>query len=116
MKKANVFIKKRYVFTIILVLMLVAAYITNPTIDKYIKVSPIGHYMKSTNRQGRLTFAEGKIGKAIVKIERVNFYIFSTYTPFFYVEPGATDLGVFGHFIRISDGQFDYPWWLELFD
>lgn len=35
---------------------------------------------------------------------------------FFYVEPGAVHLGMFGHFFQISKGEFDYPRWLELFD
>jgi hypothetical protein len=84
--------------------------------DNYIKFSSMGHYMQSKTVKGYITVAEGKAGNAIVKIERVNFYIFSTYTPFIYVESDVTHLGVFGHFIRISEGQFDYPRWLELFD
>jgi hypothetical protein len=116
MKKAGFSIRKRYVFIIILVPILIAAYITNPTMDNYIKFSSMGHYMQSKTVKGHITVAEGKAGNAIVKIERVNFYIFSTYTPFIYVESGLTHLGAFGHFIRISDGQFDYPRWLELFD
>ncbi|MGD6832319.1 hypothetical protein ACQCT5_09150 [Sutcliffiella halmapala] len=45
-------------------------------------------------------------------IERINFFIFSTYTPVVYLEKGITHLGIMGRFIRISDGQFDYPFWL----
>jgi hypothetical protein len=49
-------------------------------------------------------------------IERINFFIFSTYIPVVYSEKGITHLGIMGKFIQISDGQFDYPVWLELFD
>lgn len=51
-----------------------------------------------------------------VEIERVNFYLFSTYTPIVGFEHGVTHLGIYGSFFPISDGQFDYPGWLELFN
>ena len=50
-----------------------------------------------------------------VELERINFIVFSTYTPFVHSENGITHLGVFGVFIQISDGQFDYPKWMNLF-
>jgi hypothetical protein len=116
MKKVGFFTKKRYVFIMLIVLVIIGAYITNPTMEDYIEFSPMGRNIQSTTVKGHITVAEGKSVKAKVKIERINFYIFSTYTPFIYMENGMTHLGVFGHFIQISDGQFDYPRWLELFD
>ena len=50
------------------------------------------------------------------KLERINFFVFSTYTPVFQYEKGITHLGIMGTFIQISDGQFDYPFWLEFFN
>ncbi|KAA0543123.1 hypothetical protein FZW96_21000 [Bacillus sp. BGMRC 2118] len=66
-------------------------------------------------------FFESKVGEPIslspkLEIERINFFVFSTYTPAFVNhEHGITHLGVFNHFIPISDGQYDYPVWLEPF-
>ncbi|MBY6038299.1 DUF4359 domain-containing protein [Fictibacillus nanhaiensis] len=53
--------------------------------------------------------------KKYYKLERIDFYFFSTYTTFIANENGITHLGILGQFFRISDGQFDYPKWLELF-
>jgi hypothetical protein len=61
-------------------------------------------------------FGEPPISDLPVEIERVDFVIFSTYTPIVAFEHGITHLGIGGIFLQISDGQFDYPWWLELFN
>ncbi|GAA0342995.1 hypothetical protein GCM10008967_36840 [Bacillus carboniphilus] len=65
-------------------------------------------------------FSTDKYGEAPtdlpLEIERVNFFLFSTYTPVIASEHGITHLGIVGQFFQISDGQFDYPWWLELFN
>lgn len=60
--------------------------------------------------------ASGVSTPETVKIERINFFVFSTYTPMMYEESGTTHLGVLGQFVQISDGQFDYPEWLNLFN
>jgi hypothetical protein len=99
--------KKRYIIISLSLLMIIIALLTNPTKEDYISFR---------NKQGAFIHVYDKAGNKVIKLERVNFYIFSTYTPFIYVEPGMTHLGMFGHFFQISDGQFDYPSWLELFD
>lgn len=67
-----------------------------------------------------IEFSERETGIEIppaIKVERINFYLFSTYAP---VGPldhyGKVHLGVAGKFFPISDGQYDYPWWLTLFN
>ncbi|WP_163102401.1 hypothetical protein [Peribacillus alkalitolerans] len=78
-------------------------YFTNPTLQKY------------------KWFSENKYGEIPnnpelpMEIERINFLLFSTFTPIIGLEAGITHLGIMGQFIQISDGQFDYPVWLELF-
>ncbi|TMU87261.1 hypothetical protein FGG79_03790 [Bacillus sp. BHET2] len=90
-------IKKRYILTIILFGI---AILTNPKKDEYIQ------------------FTEETIGEPAidVEVEQINFVIFSSYTPIIFGEHGITHLGIFGQFIQISEGQFDYPAWLELFN
>lgn len=97
---------KRNIFVAFSVLIIILALFTNPTKEDY---------MQFTNWQDEQLVVEGN-GHIQVKIERVNFYVFSTYTSIVHIEHGVTHLGVFGHFIRISNGQFHYPRWLELFD
>ncbi|WP_064092173.1 hypothetical protein [Rossellomorea aquimaris] len=93
--------RHQYVLVFFLFILLFTAIITNPSKDDYIQ------------------FSEESIGQpnpAGLEIERINFYFFSAYTPVFFDEYGVSYLGLFGKFIRISDGQFDYPWWLEFFN
>lgn len=66
-------------------------------------------------------FAEEKYGtppetNLPIDLESINFFVFSAYTPVVAEEYGNTHLGIMGNFIQISDGQFDYPWWLEPFN
>lgn len=93
-------IRMRYMVGAMLFLLLFVSIITNPSKQDYL--------LFSEKQSGVPTPAE-------VEIERINFYLFSTYTPFVVYENGITHLGIFGNFIQISDGQFDYPWWLEFF-
>lgn len=89
---------KRFIFTFILLIVLGIAIITNPTQKEYKQ------------------FTEKAIGEtpSDIEVEHINFYIFSAYTPVAFGEHGITYLGIFGQFIQISEGQFDYPIWLEL--
>lgn len=93
-------IKKRYLSSALLLLLILVSIATNPTKREYIQFN--GWEQMPPNIH--------------VEIERVNFFIFSTYTPIVAHEHGRTYLGVFGDFYQISDGQFDYPWWLEFFN
>lgn len=43
-----------------------------------------------------------------VGLEKINFLFFSLYTPVVATEHGITHLGILGHFVQISEGQFDY--------
>lgn len=77
--------------------------VTNPTTQDYID------------------FIEQENGTPIpanVDIERINFFLFSTYAPKFNLtgEYGIVYLGIMGQFFKISQGQYDYPWWLDLFN
>lgn len=94
---------KRRISMLIFVVLVGFLFFTNPTEKDY-------HL-----------YSEKKYGKPPTlnlptELERVNFIIFSTYTPKFAFENGITHLGIMGHFFQISDGQFDYPWWLEFFN
>ncbi|MFS1513747.1 hypothetical protein VQL36_15085 [Chengkuizengella sp. SCS-71B] len=93
---------------IVVVMMIVLLILTNPNLEDYKK------YM--AQEEERLGITVPKTPKII--IEHINFYLFSTYTPFVEVidENGVTHLGIFGKFFKVSDGQFDYPWWLEPFN
>ncbi|BCB02567.1 hypothetical protein [Bacillus sp. KH172YL63] len=76
------------------------AFLTNPSPTEY------HQYMKQSAGEDKPTEFQ---------VEHVNFYMFSAYTPIAYGEYGITHIGVFGRFFPISDGQFDYPVWLEPF-
>ena len=78
----------------LLVLIFILSIATNPTKQEYLQF-----------------IGQEEIPESIhIQLEEVNFFIFSTYTPFVAHESGITHLGIFGHFYQISDGQFDYPW------
>lgn len=66
--------KKRYIFGGLFILVIVIALLTNPTKEDY---------MGFRNKQGVFLNVYDKAGNTVVKIQRVNFYVFSTYTPFF---------------------------------
>jgi hypothetical protein len=96
-------LKRSLIPILFLLPLIVLAVLTNPKNQDYIQ------------------FTEAKTGEPFpntkaVEIERVNFYAFSTYTPMVRNESGMTHLGIFGNFYQISEGQYDYPLWLELFN
>ncbi len=97
-------VKKRYIIGALLVFFIILSIVTNPTEEDYII---------HTNFEEQF---EEYIDKGIVEIERKNFYLFSTYAPKFIVEYGIVYLGFMGNFYQISEGQFDYPWWLGFFN
>jgi hypothetical protein len=93
-------VRKKYVVISLLFLIILISIVTNPTKQDYLK------------------FSEEQTGAhtpTILEIERINFFIFSTYTPIVHHEHGITHLGLFKNFFQISNGQFDYSWWLEFF-
>ncbi|MCG1023584.1 hypothetical protein [Sutcliffiella horikoshii] len=63
-------------------------------------------YLEMFDNSYKQTLSEG----LEVEIKRVNFYLFSTYTPIIGSEPGVTHLEIYGSLFPISGGQFDYPW------
>jgi hypothetical protein len=97
--------KKLKIAGIIITVLAVLCYITNPTLEDYV------------------AFSEEKFGPVPkdlpfeVENERINFYLFSTYAPKIPMDHyGIVHLGMMGMFIPISEGQYDYPWWLEYFN
>jgi hypothetical protein len=94
--------KKKIVIPSILLILIILAMISNPTKDAY------------------LTFSEKETGVATpeeVEIEHINFVLFSTFAPKGPMDHyGIVHLGLYGQFFQISEGQFDYPWWLEFFN
>ncbi len=91
--------RKRYYIGGLLILFMILAVVTNPTTQDYID------------------FIEEQSGTPIplnIDIERNNFFIFSTYAPKIIStgEYGTVHLGFMGKFFKISQGQYDYPWWL----
>lgn len=88
-----------------LIVLVILCYFTNPTIEDYVAFSEeeFGPVPKD------LTFE--------FENERINFYLFSTFAPKLPLDNyGIVHLGILGIFFPISDGQFDYPWWLEFFN
>jgi hypothetical protein len=95
-------IKKSYLITFLLGILIIFSILTNPTEKDYLLFS---------------VEATGLPTPSNVEIEGINFYLFSTYAP---VAPmdhyGIVHLGFMGEFFQISEGQYDYPWWLEFFN
>ncbi|WP_254660762.1 hypothetical protein [Bacillus sp. FJAT-27225] len=81
-------------------ILLLLCILTNPSTKEYVAFS--GNQPKNLELR--------------VKIDRTNFFLFSTYAPKIVAtdEYGMVHLGVLGRFYQVSDGQYDYPWWLEL--
>lgn len=92
-------VKKRTLISAILLLIIIIFISTNPTKKDYL-----------------LYQDWEEISSPHFQIERKNFYLFSTYTPIVAHEYGMTHLGLMGNFYQISEGQFDYPWWLNFFN
>lgn len=112
--------KKKYVICVFFVLIIILALVTNPNKESYMQFwkNQFGEELSLVGEDaGFIQYLEVDMeGSIPYKVERINFFIFSTYTAMVYVERGVTHLGVFGNFIRISEGQFDYPWWLKVFN
>ncbi|WP_430787340.1 hypothetical protein VBD025_16190 [Virgibacillus flavescens] len=100
--------KKRYVICALFILLIFLSIVTNPSKRDYI------NFVDFNEEKLEASFSDN----VDLEVERINFLLFSTYSV---IEVrtdshSAVDLGFMGHFFRISDGQYDYPWWLELFD
>jgi hypothetical protein len=111
--------KWKYVISGFVIFMIILALFTNPNKESYMQFweNKFGEELSLVGEDGGFIqyFEVDKEGNIPYKVEKINFYIFSTYTAMAYTEYGVTHLGVFGHFIQISKGQFDYPWWLNVF-
>ena len=92
-------VKKMTIISTFILLIIILFISTNPTTQDY------------------LLYQDWKeISNPHIQIERKNFYLFSAYTPIVAHEHGMTHLVLMGNFYQISDGQFDYPWWLNFFN
>ncbi|WP_431307302.1 hypothetical protein [Ferdinandcohnia quinoae] len=94
--------KKKSIITGLLILFMILAIVTNPTKQEY------------------LQFSEEQAGiptPSSVEIEKINFGLFSTYAPkVLKDEYGIVHIGFMGKFFQVSNGQYDYPWWLDFFN
>lgn len=93
--------KKRYWFGSLLAIIVLIAILTNPSEEQYLQISK--------ERYGDLE------APVEMRIERINFLLFTAYTPTYHWDHGITHIGAFGTFFQVSDGQYDYPFWLEFF-
>lgn len=94
---------KKYSLLFLVFTFLLIAVLTNPSEEEYLEMT------------GETTYE--KLPEELeMEVERVNFFLFSAYTPVVAGEHGITHLGVLGSFFQISSGQFDYPGWLEVFN
>lgn len=94
---------KKYSLLVLFFTMLLVGFFTNPSEEEYLEMT------------GEPIYEELPEGLEM-EVERVNFFLFSAYTPVVAGEHGMTHLGVYGRFFQISNGQFDYPVWLEVFN
>jgi hypothetical protein len=94
---------KKYSLLLLMVTLLLVAVLTNPSEEEYLEMTGEPIYEK---------LPEG----LEMEVERVNLFLFSAYTPVVAGEYGITHLGIYGSFFQISEGQFDYPGWLEVFN
>ncbi|WP_404460593.1 hypothetical protein [Sutcliffiella horikoshii] len=93
---------KKFSLLLLTVILLLVAVLTNPSEKEYLEMTGEPSYEKLPDGME-------------MKVERVNFLLFSAYTPVVAGEHGITHFGVYGSFFQISQGQFDYPAWLEIF-
>ena len=98
--------KKRVIMGSLLGIFLLVALLSNPTKKDYMEYT-------NFNETNAVSFKE----PVDIEIERINFFIFSTYAPKDKVleSYGIVHLGFMNNFFQISDGQYDYPGWLEFF-
>ncbi|MEK5441104.1 hypothetical protein [Fredinandcohnia sp. FSL W7-1320] len=99
--------KKRFSLGGLLVIFLILSLLFNPTKQDYIEYTNFNEIP-----------AESFNEPVDIEIERKNFFIFSTYAPKLKVFESycIVHLGFMNSFFQISDGQYDYPWWLKLFN
>lgn len=95
---------RKWMFIALLILAVITLIVTNPSKEDYEAIFVHPHVKNAD------------IFNKNYRLERINFFLFSTYTPIVAEEYGKTRLGIFGNFFTISDSQFDYPNWLELFN
>lgn len=111
--------KWRYVISGLCVFLIILALLTNPNKESYMHFweNNFGEELSLVCKDDGFIqcFGVDSEGTILYEVEKINFYIFSTYTAIAHTEHGVTHLGVFGKFIRISAGQFDYPWLLKVF-
>lgn len=94
-------IRKSHIISALLIFILVSSIAINPTKQDYLEFSEDHHVSTPSS----------------IEIERMNFYLFSTYTPVMPMDHyGIVYIGFMGNFFQVSDGQYDYPWWLEFFN
>lgn len=94
--------KKRYIISLLFGALLFCTFLTNPTEQDYL------HFIEE---KSSISTPDS------VEREKKNFYIFSTYAPISHTkEYGIVYLGFMGTFFQISEGQYDYPGWLKVFD
>jgi hypothetical protein len=96
--------KMKWMFIGLFMIAVITLTTTNPTKEDYEAIFVHPHVKTA------------EIFNKNYQLERINFFLFSTYTPIVAEEHGKTYLGILGHFFPISEGQFDYPKWLELFN
>lgn len=99
--------KRRLLLGGLVFILMVVVLLTNPTEQDYIKHAD---YKEEHSRS--------LDNNLIFEIERINFFFFSTYAPKEKKTEhyGVVHLGFLGQFFQISEGQFDYPWWLDFFN
>jgi hypothetical protein len=96
--------KRKWMLIGLVLFVVITLTTTNPSKEDYEAIFVHPHVKKA------------EIFNKHYELEHINFFLFSTYTPVVAEEHGKTQLGILGNFFAISDGQFDYPKWLELFN
>lgn len=96
--------KRKWMLMVFFFLVVITLTTTNPSKEDYEAIFVHPH-VKSSD-----------IFNKHYQLEQINFFLFSTYTPIVAEEHGKTHLGILGQFFPISEGQFYYPKWLELFN
>ncbi|WP_456278902.1 hypothetical protein [Bacillus sp. AK128] len=99
--------KKQNIIGTILFFFIIFSIMTNPSKQDYINYTNFDE-KKMEESHEQLNF----------EVERINFFLFSTYAvkELTLDHYGIVHLGFSGNFFQISEGQYDYPWWLELFN
>ncbi|WP_349408287.1 hypothetical protein [Pseudalkalibacillus sp. SCS-8] len=94
-------LKRKHLVISVLILLLFVTFFLNPTTEEYLQ------YSEETT---------GIQTPSDIEIERLDFFVFSTYAPKTpHDHYGIVHLGFMGTFFQISEGQYDYQWLLEFF-